>query len=87
MSTNRTFSRHEDGSNGTQRVNISLICTHDRLRVVVVFECHIFMLDCEGGREAMYYRIVKLRISQVGIDTANLVRALESVFIRCDSSD
>eukprot|EP00965_Chrysotila_dentata_P186972 6171842-Pleurochrysis_carterae.AAC.1 len=78
----RNISSADDGPNGTKRVKISLLCMHHVLDVEVDFECRLFM----QASECMYHRMVKVRVPQLGNDCDHLMRALESVSIRCDFS-
>eukprot|EP00965_Chrysotila_dentata_P051988 1725423-Pleurochrysis_carterae.AAC.1 len=83
MSTMRNISSDEqDGSNGTKRVKISLLCMHHVLDVDVNFECDMFMEESQ----CMYHRAVTIHVSQLENDCDDLMRALESVSIRCDFS-
>lgn len=87
MSTNRTFSSEEDGPNKPKCVKISLSCWHETLYVTVVFECRLFVQKTARGQEAMYDRVVKVRISQLENDCDDLMRALPNVFVSCDISE
>eukprot|EP00965_Chrysotila_dentata_P126075 4167254-Pleurochrysis_carterae.AAC.1 len=84
MSTNRDFSRNNDGPRGLRCVKIRLRCRHDVLDVLVDFECRIFVQECATGQEVLYDRVVKVHAWPVQNDGDDLSRALRDVHIACD---
>ena len=84
MSTNRDFSRNNDGPHGSRCVKIRLRCTHDVLDVLVNFECRIFVKECGTGPEVLYDRVVYINAWPVQNDGDDFAKALRDVLIPCD---